>query len=195
MKKIKILLAIIVALFGNMALVHGMNPARLITKAIKIKPFGPKRSPKDTSRINDIDEDGHTVLYDAIIDKAPGLHINMLRSEGAKLNDCDIDALGHSGYLGFLVNSFANPCIVNTVKVFRSFMTKNTDAKLDYKVALGKITSFQRDAIVKLKGTMTNLYNNAVSGECLLLKREEGLAFNRKVRAFKKQEQMKAANS
>jgi len=183
----------IAVFLSNNALIDAMGVARIITKAIKVKPFG--RAPRDTSRINDVDEEGHTILYNAVKDGSLGSHIKMLRAEGAELNPRDIDALGHCGYLGFLGNSFTNPCVVNAVKVFKSFMTKNSDAKLDYKVAFGKITTFQRDAIVKLKNTMTNVYHNAVSGEGLLLKREEERAFNQKVRAFKKQEQIKTANS
>lgn len=118
-------------------------------------------------------EDGHTLLY-YVFQNNPGLPgykgiLKQLKDRGAQLNIHDKYVMGPEKVLKTLLNTPIDGSAWTTVKVFRSFVTKNMPEKLQKRVRAGKILGKEAALREKKVAEAQNIYSGIESD--LLAKR------------------------
>ena len=114
------------------------------------------------SILNQHDDEGHTLLNDIVISEDHPNRKKCLKAlyeHGAQLSNRDTYAMEPELLLKSYLNVSPNATSKTTIKVLRTFKTKNTPEKLASKLSLGKMTQLQVDARFKKSVDIDMAYN------------------------------------
>lgn len=165
MKNSKIIMPLIAVLVSSFVSIDAMGRFPGLLKGAKNPRVATlSRQKKGFPFINVPCEDtGHTHLFDTLMEPDVSIgEIKNLQKKGAHVNARDIYVLGNMRYLQHMLNMDPrkNPSVVTTQKIYRTFMTKNSDQKLTEKLHDNKIDESRRNEIEERKIKLTNIFKN-----------------------------------